>query len=270
MRGAPFEARLEAAVAGGFAGISVFPTDCPDLARAREIRALCEERAVRVTALDPFTRWLPDWQPPQRMPGDLMALVGCGEEDFYARAEALGATSMTVLEPFGRTYPTEVLVSSFASLCDRAAGSGLRVHLEFTPFSGISDLAFAWQIVAAADRHNGGLVFDTWHYLRGRTDPAVLAALPGELIFVVQVSDAAAEPTGTLIEDTMRHRRLPGDGDWDLAGVLSVLLAKPALGEIGIEVLSEELAALAPTEVGARCAGAMRTLLAQARARSHG
>jgi len=266
LRGAPFEARLEAAVAGGFGAISVFPTDCPDLDRAREIRALCEQRGVRVTALDPFTRWLPEWQPPERMPDDLLALVGCGEEEFYARAEALGATSMTVLEPFGTVFPTEILVSSFGALCDRAARSGLRVHLEFTPFSGIPDLSLAWEVVAAADRPNGGLVFDTWHYLRGRPDPAVLAAVPGASIFVVQVSDAASEPAGTLVEDTMRHRRLPGDGDWDLASLMSVLLAKPGLGQIGIEVLSEDLAAFAPREVGVRCARAMRELLGQASA----
>jgi len=227
MRTAPFEQRLEAALAGGFTSISVFPMDCPDEPRCTTIRMLCEERGVRIAALDPFTRWLSGWEAPQGVAPEFLALVGCGEDQFFGKAEALGATSMTVLEPFGRTYETAELVESFAALCDRAAQSGLRVHLEFTPFSGIPDLALAWEVVSGADRANGGLVFDTWHYLRGRPDDALLATIPADRIFVVQLSDAAREPVGSLVEDTMFHRRLPGEGDWDLESLLALMLPNP-------------------------------------------
>lgn len=268
MRTAPLEQRLEATVAGGFTSMSVFPTDCPDEQRCRTVRALCEERGVRIAALDPFTRWVPEWEAPAAMAPEFLALVGCAEDDFFRTAEALGATSMTVLEPFGKTYETAELVESFAALCDRAAQSGVRVHLEFTPFSGISDLTLAWEVVRGADRATGGLVFDTWHYLRGRPDDALLATIPGDRIFVVQVSDAAREPVGSLIEDTMFHRRLPGEGDWDLERLLALLLVKPELGEIGIEVLSRSLALLTPEQIGRRCGEALRGLLEAALGRT--
>jgi 4-hydroxyphenylpyruvate dioxygenase len=270
MRTAPLEQRLEATVAGGFTSMSVFPMDCPDERRCRTVRALCEERGVRLAALDPFTRWLPGWEAPQGIAPEFLALVGCGEDEFFGKAEALGATSMTVLEPFGKSYEAAELVESFAALCDPAAQSGVRVHLEFTPFSGISDLTLAWEVVRGADRPNGGLVFDTWHYLRGRPDDALLATIPGERIFVVQVSDAAREPVGSLIEDTMFHRRLPGEGDWDLELLLARMLAKPGLGEIGIEVLSRSLALLPPEQVGRRCGEALRGLLEAALGRTGG
>jgi 4-hydroxyphenylpyruvate dioxygenase len=267
MLAAPFEQRLEAASAGGFTSISVFPMDCPDTRRCRELRSLSEASGVAIGALDPFTRWLPGWQPPREIAPEFLALVGCEEDAFFARAEALGATSMTVLEPFGRRHEAEELIESFATICDRAARSGLRVHLEFTPFSGIPDLETADQIVCGAGRANGGLVFDTWHYLRGRTDAALLERIPGSRIFVVQVSDATREPVGSLVEDTMFNRRLPGEGDWDLQSLLAVLLAKPDLGEVGIEVLSRALAPLAPAELGRRCGDALRSLLEQVSAR---
>jgi sugar phosphate isomerase/epimerase len=265
MRAAPFERRLDAACAGGFASVSVFPMDCPDGRSCHTIRSLCEERGIRIAALDPFTRWLPGWEPPAGISPEFLDLVGCAEDAFFARAEALGTTAMTVLEPFGQTHETDELVESFSILCDRAAQSGVRVHLEFTPFSGIPDLASAWQVVRGANRDNGGLVFDTWHYLRGRPDAELLASIPGERLFVVQVSDAASEPTGSLVQDTMFHRRLPGEGDWDLTGLLAPLLAKPGIGEVGIEVLSTSLARLPPEEIGRRCGDALRRLIAAAR-----
>ena len=72
-------------------------------------------------------------------------------------------------------------------------------------------------VVSAADRPNGGLAFDTWHYLRGARDDALLDQIPGDRIFVVQINDAAAEPVGSLLNDTLNHRRMPGEGDFDLA-----------------------------------------------------
>ena len=135
------------------------------------------------------------------------------------------------------------------------------VHLEFTPFSGIPDLATAWDVVRSADRPNGGLVFDTWHYFRGRRDDALLREIPGERIFAVQINDAAAQPQGRLVVDTWRFRRLPGDGDFDLPEVLEILAAKRGIGPPGIEVLSEDLWRDAPAEIGRRSGAALAATL---------
>src|SRR5439155_3135537 len=127
-------------------------------------RKLVETRGLRVSALDPYTRWVPRWAPPLDLVADYLGLVATSEEDFFALAETLGAESMTALEVFGAEFPLDALVERFALLCDRAAASGLRVHLEFTPLGGIPDLATGWAIVSGAGRANGGLVLDTWHY----------------------------------------------------------------------------------------------------------
>lgn len=253
-------ARLEAAAAGGFTTVSVFPTDCAELG-AEEVRRLVADHGLRVSALDPYTRWVPRWAPPDELVADYMGLVGTPEDDFFAMAEAVGARSLTALEVFGAEFPLDALVERFGSLCDRAARSGLRVHLEFTPLGGIPDLATGWAIVDGAGRANGGLAFDTWHYLRGRPDDALLDRIPGDRIFVVQVSDAPARAEAPLPEDTMHHRRLPGEGDWDLTGLLRRLQRKPDIGEFGIEVLSDALWQLPPAEIGRRCGRTLRQAL---------
>ena len=262
---ASFEGRLRAARAGGFDSVSAFPSDCPSVPRARRLREAADACGIRIATLDPYARWLPRWEPPATISAERLKLVDTGESAFFAAAEALGAESLTATEPFGVRYQTEELIESVAALCDRAADSGLRAHLEFTPFGGIADLDRAWEVVSGADRANGGLVFDTWHYLRGRPDPELLERIPGDRVFVVQVSDAAARPQGSLIEDTMRHRRLPGEGDWDLAGVLAPLLRKTGIGSIGAEVLSEELWRRPAEEIGRLAGDSLRSVLSAAR-----
>ena len=259
------EQRIEAAVAGGFKHLSLFPTD---YLRARErglsdadIVALHEQAGVRLVTLDPFTRWLPRWEPPSGVPADRLEWIGFDQDAFFAVVDALGLETITVNEAFGTRYEVDEVIEAFAAVCDRAAESGVLVHLEFTPFSGIPDLATAWEVIRTADRPNGGLVFDTWHYFRGTRDDALLEEIPGERIFALQISDALAEPQGSLLSDTLRHRRLPGEGAFDLAGVLPIVARKQPRAAWGVEVLSEELWRLSPAEIGRRCGEALRQVV---------
>lgn len=262
------EQRIEAAQAGGFKRLSLFPSD---YRRARErgmrdadILALHEQAGVRLTTVDPYTRWLPRWTPPPSAPRDRLEWISAEEDEIFAIAETLELETITVTEAFGTRYELDELIEAFAAVCDRAARSGVRVHLEFTPFSGIPDLVIAWSVVHGADRANGGLAFDTWHYLRGTRDDSLLEQIPGDRIFVVQIDDAAAEPVGSLMNDTLRHRLMPGDGDFDLAGVLPILARKEGIGPPGIEVLSEELWRLPPSEIGRLSGDGLRRALALA------
>ncbi len=258
--------RVEAAAAGGFATTTMFPHD---YGRAREaglsdadILALHDDAGVRLRTLDPFARWVPRWEPPADAAADRLGLVSCPEEEFFDIARRLRIETMTAIEPFGTRHPPADLAAAFGDLCDRAADQGMLVHLEFTPFSGIPDLATAWDVVHTADRPNGGLVFDTWHYFRGRRADALLREIPGERIFAVQINDAAAQPRDRLVVDTWRYRRLPGDGDFDLPEVLEILAAKRGVGPPGIEVLSEDLWRDPPSEIGRRSGAALAATLA--------
>ena len=71
----------------------------------------------------------------------------------------------------------------------------------------------------------------------------MLADLPGDRIFCVQLDDATAVPQGSLREETSR-RMLPGDGEVDLVGVVQALHRIGALRWVGPEVISPELTAM--------------------------
>ena len=61
-----------------------------------------------------------------------------------------------------RPAPTE----GFAALCEHAAEHGVRVAIEFLPWSAVPDLATTWQIVRGSGTTNGGIVIDMLHWQR--------------------------------------------------------------------------------------------------------
>jgi sugar phosphate isomerase/epimerase len=187
--------------------------------------------------MDPVMNWYPDRAPsPSRF-------AGVSTDDALRMCEALGATSLTVIATATSDVPVPELAGHFGRVCDRAADFGADVHLEFMPFTVVRNLRIAWDLVRGAARPNGGLVFDTWHFFRGDPEFDVLAGIPGDRIFCVQLDDAPAVPQGPLREETAR-RLLPGDGALDLPAAIRALHRIGALRWVGPEVISPELAAM--------------------------
>lgn len=263
---ASFQEHLDAASAGGFQGISLYATEYQ---RARsgglsdsDMRRMLDDHGLEIAELDPLLSWVPS------------AALGVGaseagkgffdarEEDFYAIAQALGARSINaVLFTDARIEPA-VIAEDFASLCNRAAGHDLLVHLEFLPWTQIPDLASALAIVELADRPNGGVMFDSWHHFRSQSGAGDLGPAEVGRVFAVQLNDAPREPQADLIEETLHGRLLPGDGDIDLTEILAWLRGGGSQAPLGVEVFSDELAGLPAVEVGRRAGAAARSVLA--------
>lgn len=96
-------------------------------------------------------------------------------------------------------------------------------------------------IVEGAHQPNGGLFLDTWHTGRGGIAHEEIAKIPGCLIGSVELDDADAEVKGTLWEDTIPHRRLPGEGVLDCRSFVKAILATGFRGAWSGEVISETL-----------------------------
>ena len=236
----PLAERFAAAAATGCREATLSP---PDVLRAAQDGTAAAEigRQARDLGLDlvvdPVMNWYPDREPsPSRF-------AGVSTDDALRICEALGVTSLSAIATASSDVPVPDLAGYFGRLCDRAAGFGARVHLEFIPFTIVRTLRIAWDLVRAADRPNGGLVFDTWHFFRGEPDFEVLAGIPGDRIFQVQLDDAPAVPSGPLREETQR-RLLPGDGALDLVAAIRALNRIGGLRRVGPEVISPDLAAL--------------------------
>jgi sugar phosphate isomerase/epimerase len=263
-----FRERVSAAGAGGFSGISLWGRDY-QVAREeglgnRDIRSMLADHGLAVGELDPAWWWLPGASDVHIPPDlDQERIFRFAEPELFAIGEALGARSLNAVDVFGGAWSLDEAAAAFAGLCDRAADHGLLVHLEFLPWSRIPDLATAWRVVAAADRPNGGLMLDAWHYFRSDPDRELLRSIPGASILGVQLCDAPTTPEPEPLHATLHERLLPGDGQLPLPALMADLKKTGTEAPLGVEVFSDVLHALDPEDVGRRASTSLRTLLEQ-------
>jgi len=153
-----------------------------------------------------------------------------------------------------------------AHLCDRAATHGLAIGVEPVAVMDVKDLATAWEIVRLADRSNAGLVIDTWHFVRGAGDLEMIRSLPGRAVRAVQISDGylVAPPGLDYLEDTLTNRLPPGEGEFDLVGIIRALAEISADVVWDMEICSTVLDALPGPEAARRASEATRRVLALA------
>ncbi len=258
-------------MSAGFAGISMWGRDYA-AARAEghrdaEVRAMLDDHGLAVAELDPAWWWLPG----ARETGEKLRSVDdqrvfeYDDRAMFAMAEAVGARSLNAVDVFGGPWTLDEAAEAFALLCDQAADHGLLVHLEALPWSRIANVSTAWDIVRRADRPNGGVAVDAWHFTRSGFDLDALAAVPKDRILSIQLDDGPATPEDDLVLATLHARRLPGEGQFDLQALLHALAGSAA--PIGVEVFSDDLHALGPIEAARRAAEAARTVLDRSAAR---
>jgi len=111
----------------------------------------------------------------------------------------------------------------------------------------------------------GGVMFDTWHHFRAGGISVELRQVSGRAIAAIQFNDAAREPSADLFTETVTGRLLPGEGAIDLVGNIQALDAVGNTAPIGVEIFSDQLAALAPIEAVRRAAEATQRVLSAAR-----
>lgn len=165
--------------------------------------------------------------------------------------------------------PVEAITEAFAGLCDRA-GDDLTVALEFMPYSGVPDLATAWQILDDADRVNSALIVDVWHWARAGMTPADLDPVPADRIVALQLCDVLEHPMDPLRSESLGHRLPPGQGYGDPVGVVRALRDKGAQPRVvTAEVISDELVSRGvDTAAQITAAAAREVLTAAARPRT--
>ena len=195
------------------------------------------------------------------------------EIEIEGAIEALGDASLTVLGltfavtdatvirgDDDRSVSDEAMIDGLGALADRAAGHGLRVQLEFLPWSPLATLDHAARIVAGVGRANCGVHVDVWHLVRSGGSVDDLSTLDPALVGAVQLSDLAPEPWDDLFAETSSGRRLPGEGDGSAARAVVALSAAGVDAPVNLEVFSSELLTLAPADAAARLARSVGSL----------
>jgi sugar phosphate isomerase/epimerase len=137
------------------------------------------------------------------------------------------------------------LATPLRELAEQAAAHGTRVAIETMPFSAIATVPMGAELVSATGHPGAGLLVDAWHVFRAGTTLAELQAkLRPDMIFAVELDDAAPDVVGTMFEDTVDNRLFCGEGCFDLPGLVAVLRELGFDGPWGVEILSTSYRAL--------------------------
>lgn len=243
---APFglKERAEAAAAAGFVGLGLETNDLAHYVNTigyPGIRKIIEGAGLEYIEFEVLTDWFTD--------GDRRAASDITRKFLLEAAAELGAAQIkTVGEillapgPGGEVsnWPIEKVGDEFGQLCREAARAGTRASIELVPSSAVRDLETGRRIVDHAGEPNGGLLIDIWHMARGGIPYDEVANLPPYLVTAVEVDDAMQQQVGTIFEDTINNRKLPGEGELDVPAFLHSIMLTGYQGVYGVEIVSDE------------------------------
>ncbi|MGB5078502.1 MAG: sugar phosphate isomerase/epimerase [Sphingorhabdus sp.] len=256
-QGTPLLDRIRPVRDAGFTAMSVWPGDVKGVDRC-ELRAALDAAGMVLTDLELIGNWLPGHQ---HSSGAFAQIVRpTTAQKLLPLAAELGISTVSVVELLGLDWDGQVMGKAFAQLCDQAADHGVRLAIEFVPTGAIADFARALELVERADRSNGGIMVDSWHFFRSGSSLSQLAQCPGDRIFSIQLNDAKATAEVDL-NVGMMHRLLPGEGELDLPGLISALAATGTIAPTGIETFSARLDAMDMREAAQECATSLEHYL---------
>jgi sugar phosphate isomerase/epimerase len=75
-------------------------------------------------------------------------------------------------------------------------------------------------------------------------EPDDLKAIPLRYLSWVELSDGQRQNMDDLVDETVNHRRLPGEGEFDIPAYVEACRSVGYQGPWGVEVLSEALRSL--------------------------
>jgi sugar phosphate isomerase/epimerase len=261
IRHAPFRDRVHAAASAGYSGIGLKLAEYERL-RAQglsnaQLNDILAEHDQRVVEYEAVRGW---------------ASTGAAREQYLHYLDTIDR----MVEAFGPPHHVQVIgpyegdldeaVEGFTQLCGWLDGRGTRAAIEYLPeMSNIPDAGIAWSIVRAAGADNAGLCVDAWHHFRSTDDFDQLAKVPGDRVIDVQLNDGLlARLDPDYYTDCTSYRLVPGQGEFDLVGLIRTLDGMGVDVPISIEVISLELDKLPPDEVARRIAEGARAVLAEA------
>ncbi len=231
--------RAAAAARAGFKGIGLWHADLEHVLKTYtlpQMKRILDDNGLVHVELE----FLTDWFLP---PGERRTASDERREFLFRACEGLGARHLKVGDFYKSDCPMSRLIDEFGALCREAAARGIRIAYELMPFSVIESLEAARRLVEGAAEKNGGVIFDLWHIVKLGIPYDDVMKFPGRYFVGLEINDGYLKtPAGMdLVTETTSHRKLCGQGEFDIKGFIAGLPASAYRGPVGIEVLSQEL-----------------------------
>jgi 4-hydroxyphenylpyruvate dioxygenase len=247
--------KLNAIAGAGFDGVEIFEHDLlASPLRPEEVRRRAADLGLSIDLYQPFRDF-------EAVPADVLGRNLRRAERKFEVMERLGTTRLLVCSSVS---PDAVDDDALAAeqlylLAERAAEHGIRIAYEALAWGRhVDDYLHAWQIVRMADHSHLGTCLDSFHILSRGSDPRDIEEIPADKIFFLQLADAPVLAMDVL-QWSRHYRCFPGQGDFDVAGLVAHVLRAGYPGPLSLEVFNDVFrqAAAARTAMDA-----MRSLIA--------
>ncbi|WP_030615202.1 bifunctional sugar phosphate isomerase/epimerase/4-hydroxyphenylpyruvate dioxygenase family protein [Streptomyces fulvoviolaceus] len=242
--------KLTAASRAGFDGVEIFENDLlASPLTPEEIRARCEDLGLTIDLYQPM-------RDIEAVPEEEFARNLRRARHKFELMRRLGADTVLVcssVSPLG-IDDDALAAEQLSRLADLARDSGVRVAYEALAWGRhVSTYDHAWRIVETAGHSALGTCLDSFHILSRGSDPKGIADIPGEKIFFLQLADAPLLAMDVL-QWSRHYRCFPGQGGFDVAGLVQHVLSTGYDGPLSLEVFNDVFrqAEAGPTAVDAR------------------
>ena len=232
-----FRERVETARKVGYRGVGLVHADIMSVAGRigfPTMRRILEDNGMKYVEVEIIADWFTDGE--KRRRSDIV------RRDLLKAAEELGAWHIKIggdIDNEGRNvWPMDKMIGELKVLAGQAADAGTKLALELMPFSNLVTIDQGLELMLGAAAPNAGLMLDIWHMARGNVDFEQIRTMPKGTIFWVEIDDARPEVEGTLYNDTVHNRELPGEGSLDIQKFLRAVVAAGYQGPYGVEILS--------------------------------
>jgi sugar phosphate isomerase/epimerase len=235
-----FRDRCEEAARVGFTGIGLWHADLEHVPATRtlgEMKRILADNGLEYLELEFLTDWFIDSGDERRSAADARRRL------LLEAAGVLQAHHVKVGNLTGTPCAIRKITEEFAGLCAEAARhTAAKIVYEFMPFdANVRSVAQALAVVAGAGADNGGIAIDTWHLGKLRIPPDDLGQIPLPFWSWMELSDGQITSLPDLSEETLNHRRLPGEGELGVDRYVTAGQALGYQGPWGVEVLSAQL-----------------------------
>jgi sugar phosphate isomerase/epimerase len=266
-----FAERCAEAARAGFSGIGIWHADLEHVRQTLtlgEMKQILAGNGLEYLELEFLSDWFLDRGDERRKAADSR------RRTLFEASGALGAHHVKVGNLTGAPCEIGRVADEFAALCaDAAQHTAASIVYELMPFDpNVNTVDKALTVVAGAGAGaaNGGIAIDTWHLGKLRIPPDELARIPPEFLSWIELSDGQLANSADLSDETLNHRRLPGEGELGVDRYVAVALAHGYDGPWGVEVLSEELRSLPMPEMYRRAYTAAAAQFGPAPGRARG
>ena len=232
--------RCAEATRAGFKGIGLWHADVAhqlESTTLNEMARVFDDAGLKYLEVEFLAEFWVDKGEPARTESDRL------RKQLFETAAAFDAHHIKVGNIPGTPCELDKLTEAFAELCqDAAKHTAAKVVYEFMPFDvNVNTLDAALELVQGAAEPNGALAIDTWHMGKLGIAPADLKRIPPEYLGWVELSDGQYENQPDPIDEVVNRRKLPGEGEFEIAGYVEACQQTGYNGPWGVEVLSEEL-----------------------------